>query len=133
MLTGLLIVDHGSRRDEANAALEQICELVRAAIEVRAKTDSDPARIAAATFVTHAHMELAKPSIPEAVAACVAAGCEHLVVMPYFLFSGRHVSEDVPRLVASACASFDGLTFGVVEPLGVHAKLAELVLERAGL
>lgn len=133
MVKGLLIVDHGSRRAEANDVLGQLCELVRSALPSRESASLQKGGTDTVSFVTHAHMELAEPSIPQGVAACVAAGCEHIVVMPYFLFPGRHAFEDVPRLVAQACEPFEGLSFEVGQPLGVHAKLAELVLERAGL
>jgi sirohydrochlorin ferrochelatase len=116
--SALLLVDHGSRRAEANALLEALAELVRARAGVPVHT---------------AHMELASPSIAEGFGDCVSAGAEEVVVVPCFLAPGRHASEDVPRLVAQAAARHPGARWRVAEVLGAHPLLAELVLVRAGL
>ncbi|MEM6955616.1 MAG: CbiX/SirB N-terminal domain-containing protein [Myxococcota bacterium] len=114
----LLLVDHGSRRAEANENLLHAAEAVR--------------ECAPDLPVFAAHMELAEPTIAEAFAECAAAGAEEVIVFPWFLARGRHVREDIPRLCAEA-AEAHGLRNLVAEPFGVHRLLAELALERAGL
>lgn len=83
--------------------------------------------------VRTAHMELAHPTVAEGFAACVAAGATEIVVHPYLLASGRHAEEDIPRLAAEAARAHPGVRYAVTPPLGVHPKLGEVVLERAGL
>ena len=112
----ILLVDHGSRRAEANQQLESIAQLLR---------NRDPERI-----VRIAHMEIAKPTIAEGLAACVSAGAREIVVHPYLLAPGRHSREDIPTLSAEAAAGHPGVAVRVSEPLGVHDKLADVVLER---
>ena len=112
----ILLVDHGSRRPEANEQLESIAQLLR---------DRDLERI-----VRVAHMEIASPTIAEGIAACVAAGAREIVVHPYLLAPGRHSREDIPALAAEAAADHPGVTVRVSEPLGVHEKLVDVVLER---
>ncbi len=77
-------------------------------------------------------MELASPDIAAGFAACVEAGADHVVVVPYFLFAGRHATQDIPRLASEAAARC-GVSHEVTSPLGVHAAIAGVVLERAGL
>lgn len=117
MTTALLLVDHGSRRAEANAMLEELAELVRARL---------------GTIVRTAHLELAPPSIAEGFDACVAAGASDVVVVPVFLTPGRHASDDVPRLAREA-AERHGVGIRVAGVLGADPLLAELVVARAGL
>src|SRR5687768_8260396 len=62
MQTGIIIVDHGSRRDESNRMLEELAGLF--AQRFREKYD----------IVEPAHMELAEPSIATAYAKCVQRG-----------------------------------------------------------
>ncbi len=112
----IVLVDHGSRQPEANAVLAELATLVQA----RA-----PDRI-----VHHAHMELAHPSLAEAIDRCVRDGATEIVVHPYFLAPGRHASEDIPRLAREAAAEHAQVTVRVSPPLGLHEKLAEVVLER---
>ena len=116
MKPAILLVDHGSRRPEANAQLDALADAVRA---------RDPGR-----FVTVAHMELAEPDIAAGIAACVEAGANAVVVHPYFLGPGSHTSHDVPRLVEAACQQYPELSVRISAPLGLHAKIVDVVLER---
>ena len=119
MPVALLLVDHGSKQAEANRMLEGVAELVR--------------RRRPGLIVQAAHTDLATPDIAQAFALCVAAGATEVVVHPYMLAPGRHAMQDIPRLVAEAARAFPKVAYRVSEPLGVHEKLAELVLERSGL
>ncbi len=110
------MIDHGSRHDEANRALELVAQRVRV--------------LAPERLIEIAHLELAEPSVPEAIDACVAAGVAEIVVHPFFLAPGRHTTRDIPRLVREACVRHPQLRVRVTAPLGPDDKLADLVLER---
>lgn len=119
-MKGILIVDHGSRKDEANEMLPHMAELIQ--------------RLAGADVVVrHAHMELADPDIGEGFADCVRAGATEVIVFPYMLSPGRHSTSDIPRMVAKVAQAFPGVGFSVTPAFGLHEKLAEVVLERAGV
>lgn len=83
--------------------------------------------------VRYAHMELADPDIAAGFSNCVQAGATDITVFPYMLSPGRHSTADIPRLVASAARSFPNIRFNVTPAFGLHEKLAEVVLERAGI
>jgi sirohydrochlorin ferrochelatase len=112
----LLIVDHGSRRSEANDVLPELVAMLRRESEF--------------TIVFHAHMELAEPSIDEAFDACVSAGAEEVIVHPYFLSPGRHSTHDIPRMVGEAAVKHPEVSYLVTEPLGLHPKIGEVIMER---
>lgn len=84
-------------------------------------------------LVRAAHMELAEPLIPDGVDACVGAGATELVVFPYMLSPGKHSTRDIPRIVGEATRKYPQLKVRVTPAFGVHAKLAEVVAERAGV
>src|SRR5688500_20179344 len=90
MITGIIIVDHGSRRDESNRMLEDVAALFATRFAERYE------------IVEPAHMELAEPSIGTAYAACVKRGATRGVVCPFFLGPGKHWTGDIPRLPADA-------------------------------
>ncbi len=113
---GIVIVDHGSRRQEANRRHESFVG------EWRALGRYD--------IVEAAHMELAEPSIADAFDACVAAGATTVVIMPYFLWPGSHWDHDIPALAAEAAARHRGVTYLVAAPLGPHPLLATIVEQR---
>jgi sirohydrochlorin ferrochelatase len=116
--TGLVIVDHGSRRPESNALLLEVVEAYR--------------RHSGWPIVEPAHMELAEPSIAAAFARCVEQGAKHVVIFPYFLAPGRHWNEDIPRLAAEAAEPFaiQGVTHLVTPPLGLHPLMLRVIDDR---
>ena len=117
--TALILVDHGSRFPGANDMLLDVVEMVK--------------RLSGLTRVYPAHMELAEPSIRQAFEQAVSEGATAVVVHPYFLSPGRHSTTDIPRMVEEAAAAFPGVEHCVTAPLGVHPKIGEVVLERAGV
>lgn len=112
----ILLVDHGSRLAEANALLAEVARLVEA---------SSPEHV-----VRPAHMELAEPTIEQGFHACVEAGAVDITVHPYMLGPGRHATLDIPRLVAEAASRHPGVVYRITAPLGLHAGLARVVLDR---
>ena len=116
---GLIVVDHGSRRAESNEMLEEMVAMV--------------ARVVPYEIVEPAHMELAEPTIAQGFEACVRAGADEVIAFPYMLSPGKHSTRDIPRLVAEAAARFPTVRFSVTPAFGVHEKLAQVVLERAGV
>lgn len=117
MSRAILLVDHGSRKEEANAQLEAVAEALR--------------RRAGDARVRVAHLELAEPSIGDAVEACAADGVTDLVLLPWFLGPGRHTAHDIPEQAAAAARRHPTLRLRIAEPLGLHEKLVDVLLERA--
>ena len=115
-MRAVVLVDHGSRRAEANAQLEALAERVR---------EREPG-----TLVVTAHLEIAAPDICEALAACASAGARDVVLLPWFLSPGRHTAEDIPRAVAAARERHPELRVQIGEPLGLDARLVEVALSR---
>jgi sirohydrochlorin ferrochelatase len=114
--TGIVIVDHGSRRTESNQRHEAFVR------EWRVRSDYP--------IVEPAHMELAEPSIGTAFDTCVAAGATTVVVAPYFLWPGNHWDRDIPALTAGASAAHPGIRYLVTAPLGPHQLLMDIVDDR---
>jgi sirohydrochlorin ferrochelatase len=119
-MKAILLIDHGSRRDAANEMMDCMANLVQA-------------MAGADVVVRYAHMELAEPSIAAGVRQCAEAGATELIVFPYMLSPGKHSTGDIPRMVAEAAAAFPALDVRVTSAFGVHEKLAELILGRAGV
>jgi len=115
--TGLIVVDHGSRRAASNTTFEEYVLAWRGE--------------AGYPIVEPAHMELAEPSIGTAFDLCVAGGARTIVITPYFLGPGRHWDRDIPALAAEAAARHPGVRHLVTAPLGPHPALMALVEERA--
>ena len=120
MRNGIIIVDHGSRREESNRMLERVAELF--AERFRDRYD----------VVEPAHMELAEPSIATAYARCVERGATRVVVCPFFLGPGKHWTQDIPGLTAAAAAKFPHTRYHVTQTLGIDDLILELLNKRVG-
>lgn len=116
-MRALLLVDHGSRKAEANAVLAS----------VRAKIEAARPGL----LVEHAHMELSEPNIAQAVERLLERGARSIYLMPWFLAPGRHAQDDVPRLAREALAGRD-VTLVIGEPMGDDELLVALALRRIG-
>ena len=117
----LILVDHGSVVREANDMLVEIANMVRQSNKCEFE------------IVHYAHMELAEPTISQVFDSCVAEGAEEIIVHPYFLAPGRHSTKDIPKMVEEAAKKYPGVFYRVTEPLGLHSKIIEVVLERANI
>ena len=115
-VTGVIIVDHGSRRTESNEMLLAVVDAYR--------------RDSIYGIVEPAHMELAEPSIQSAFDRCVQQEAKLIVVHPYFLLPGRHWNTDIPRLVAEAARPHEGIRYLVTAPLGLHPLMTEVIQQR---
>lgn len=114
----LLIVDHGSRLKKANFMLFDLVKNMR---------KKRPELI-----VLGAHMELALPSIEDAIKRAVKLGASHITVHPYMLSPGRHATSDIPNLANAVIAQYPNVTLTVTDPLGLHPLLLDVILDRAG-
>ena len=119
MLNAIVIVDHGSRRDESNQMLERVAGLFAERFAEKY------------SIVEPAHMELAEPSIATAYARCAARGARRIVVVPFFLGPGKHWTQDIPRLVADAAGAFPDTTYHVAPTLGIDDLILDLLEKRA--
>ena len=119
-MKGILIVDHGSVKHEANHMLQNMADLIQS----MAGSDA---------VVRYAHMELAEPDIATGFERCVEAGATDVTVFPYMLSPGRHSTSDIPRMVSEVARRYPKVSFSVTPAFGLHEKLAEVVLERAGV
>ena len=91
--TGVLLMDHGSRNPSSNERLRKLARVYQESL-------NDPN-----TIVRYAHMEIAQPSIPEALKSLLEEGVDEIVCHPYFLSPGRHVKEDIPEIIEAAIES----------------------------
>lgn len=114
-MKSLLLIAHGSRRAASND-------------EVRALATKLQVMTKDFALVSCAFLELAEPSIPKGIEACVQQGATEIVILPYFLSAGRHVVEDIPALVAPKQQEYPELKIELRPHLGAAEALPALLL-----
>lgn len=118
-MKALVLVAHGSRRESSN---EEVITLSRV-------INQDMKREYA--MVQAGFLELAKPSIPEAIENCIKAGATDIVVVPYFLSAGRHVCDDVPTEVDKVRAKYADIPIAITSHIGGFAAMKDFIREAA--
>lgn len=115
-MKALLLVAHGSRRAASNQEVVELSERLAAA--------------AGESFgvVECAFLELAKPSIPDGIQACIDQGAGEVVVLPYLLSAGRHVVEDIPAEVAVKQRECPDIEIRIAPYLGTADELVPVLL-----
>ncbi len=56
-------------------------------------------------------------------------GCERIVIIPFFLFSGNHVTRDIPRIIAEEKVKYPKVNFIFTRNLGEDARITDIVLD----
>lgn len=116
MKTAILLMAHGSRVAEANDAVHEIARMVK--------------NFADYEIVEVSFRENHSPNIQQGIDACVAQGAQRILLVPYFLYMGAHVQEDLPKEMEQARQRHPGVEMAMGRHLGVHKRLAKLVIDR---
>ena len=118
-MKALLLIAHGSRRQQSNDEVIKLTNKLR---------DNSAAEYA----IIHASfLELADPSIPEGIKKCVDEGASSIVVLPYFLNSGRHVIEDIPNIVKDSQQNYPDIDIKIAAHLGASNMIMDLLIDSA--
>lgn len=118
-MNALLVVAHGSRRQQSNDEVSAITD------KLRASCHDDY------TIVHSGFLELATPSIPDGIEQCINDGAARITVLPYFLNSGRHVVDDVPEIVNTASKQHPDVEIVIAPHLGASPLMVDLLIDSA--
>ena len=111
----VVLVAHGSHYPQARA---QIARLVR---QLQAALGAIP--------VTDAFLDINKPDLGARCQALLQAGHRRLAVMPYLLHAGRHVKEDLPRILKATEAAWPGSALRLLDYVHDPAGLAGIICD----
>lgn len=111
----LIIVAHGSRKESSNTEVMLLGENVKPLVDVQYDV------------VKTAFLEFAEPSLEESIIACVEEGVTHIVILPYFLASGNHVTRDIPTVVEQMKIMHPKVMIELKEHLGSARGMARLL------
>lgn len=114
----LVLLGHGSHRTDATdrGLADATARLQRlAGPEVR---------------VQMAGFEFTRPSLQETIPAMIAAGSRRIVIVPFFLFDGKHILEEIPEQLEELAAAHPHVEMRYARTFGVHTTMVEVGAER---
>lgn len=118
-MENIILIGHGSPKKDANN-IELAGRLLHTAIHPNCTNNC----------VKVAYLQFAEPEIADAIKECVHGGVKRIIIHPYFLSSGMHVTKDIPEIIKEAEEMYPDTEFIYTEPLGIHEKLVHVVMER---
>lgn len=113
--TAVLLVGRGSSDPDANSDIAKVARFFWEGRQL--------------ATVEIAFAGLTGPTLQEGLARCLRLGCETVVVLPYFLFTGILVKR-ITQQTADFAASTNGMDMRCGRHLGVHQNLIEALSVR---
>lgn len=115
-MKGLLVIAHGSRREESNKEFETMVSLLRGRL--------DPSYMK----IDASFLEFAEPGIEEALHAMIQAGITEIRIYPFFLNSGKHVHQDIPEKLDEPRASYPEVSFELLPHFGSSPHILSAII-----
>lgn len=109
---GILVVGHGTR---LASGVQQLLELEA---QIRVLLPGIP--------IQPSFLELAEPSISQAMTELARQAVKQVLVVPILLFEAAHALSDIPEAVETAASQEGIVVFGQSLPLGTHAAALDL-------
>ena len=115
MRTAVIVLGHGSRSADADTAIRTVVEGVMKAGEF--------------AVVEHAFLQYVPPPLKDVLARCVGQNVDRIVIVPFFLQAGAHVTKDIPEIVARARKEHPSVEIIVTGYVGAHPLMTKIVEE----
>jgi Zn-finger protein len=115
---GIVVLSHGSRLKKANSSLDRT---VRA---IKQKTGLNT--------IIPAYLQAFHPDLSESIKGLVTRGCRTLVIVPFFLFNGNHVTRDIPGLIKEEKKKYPKIKFIYTKNLSEDMRIADIVADIIG-
>ena len=115
MRTAIVILGHGSRSGSADDSIRQ------AAARIRSKGGYE--------MVMHAFLQYASPGLSDVLEDCVRRQVAKVIIVPFFMQAGAHVSADIPELVRAAKKKHPHLELVVTDYVGGHPLMIDIIAD----
>ncbi|MCX7951637.1 MAG: sirohydrochlorin cobaltochelatase [Clostridiales bacterium] len=113
-MKAILLIGHGSRAKDAKDCFLKVLESLEKRVDLK---------------VYGAFMENATPTIEETFKLMHKEGVNEVDVLPYFLFDGIHIKEDIPEILDNMKKEYN-MKICFKRPIGYHELLVDLLIDR---
>lgn len=111
--TGIIVLSHGTKIKRANAILVKTVKKI--------KQDTGLG------LIVPAYLQLSRPDLTKSIKRLIGLGCQRIIIVPFFLFNGNHVTRDIPGIIKKARIMFPNLEFVYTKSLGEDRRVADIV------
>jgi sirohydrochlorin cobaltochelatase len=115
-VTGIILLAHGSREGDTEKTMRQITGFVKAELKD--------------VMIEEAYLQFRDKNLDKGLLTLVARGADDIKVIPYFLFEGVHIKEDIPAEISEFMARHPNIKVTLGKTLGADKRLADIVSDR---
>ncbi len=112
---GIVLITHGSKRKKSN---DVFLDLVSKIDERREEK------------VLPAYMQFSEPALEDSVNELLKSRIEEIVVVPIFLFPGKHATRDIAKKVEKMDKQYGDVDFEIRKTIAPHEKLLDIIDDR---
>ncbi|MFZ5945315.1 MAG: sirohydrochlorin chelatase [Bacillota bacterium] len=116
MEQGIIILGHGSRREDANEEIKEITSKLQ---------DKNPDKLYQVAF-----LEFGKPSLVDAIEGMLEQEVKEIIVMPMFLTIGNHMHRDIPGKLLRLKTTYPHIKFAFAKHLGPDSRIVDIADDR---
>ena len=113
---GVILLGHGSRLKKANALIPGIIKDIKRRLGINK--------------IYPAYLQLAAPDLSLSIRNLAGKKCEKIIIVPFFLFVGNHVSRDIPEIISKEKAKYPHISFAYTKNLGEDIRIGEIVADK---
>ena len=114
--TGILLISHGSPRDEANDAFSELTG------RIAARLSSDN--------ILPTFFSIKRPNIMDQVGKLAGQGIERIIMLPYFLGNGQHIRADIPAQLKQCNEKYPAIEMEFLPTLQGEPGVEDVLTER---
>lgn len=119
--TGIIVLVHGSRGKLGKGDVESALGTIVAGLKPY---------LAPGVEIVGAALQFNQPSLEEAVEILCSRHIKRIIIVPYFLFAGRHITEHVPQALSGLQQLYPDTRFVVADAMGLDDSFVGLMARR---
>lgn len=115
-MKGILILAHGSREKETELTLNTIAQETKERLKD--------------VIIETAYLQFSERNLEKGLDSLVNQNVTDIKVIPYFLFSGVHIKEDIPKEIEEYLVNRPNVKITMGNTLGEDTRLADILADR---
>jgi sirohydrochlorin ferrochelatase len=115
-MNGILVLAHGSREKETELTMQSVIDQTKRKLGV--------------DRIEFAFLQFSENNLQAGLSRLISQGVKDIKVIPYFLFAGIHIKEDIPKEIGDFLKGYPGVRITMGNTLGADERLAEILADR---
>lgn len=112
----VVLLGHGSKREEANNVLKDLSKML----------EEDEENIS----VYYSFLQFTTPTLDNAIDKVASNSIDEVTIIPVFLYPGVHLKEDIPEKINELKGKYPEISFKISDPIGADRRLIPILMDR---